>query len=517
VIVLVDIDSITRNDDMLKRQAELLEHTYEPIVIWALDSGVISYWNRAAEETYGYTQDHALGAVIHQLLATDVSPTVFRTALQAEGRWRGELRHRCRDLSQLDVDSRMALVRDTDGNEVVIETNRPLGERKRLEQQLRDRADALARADHAKNTFLAMLGHELRNPLAPLRNMAEILRQRDIKDPELVRMREMLVRQVQAMARMVDDLVDVARVTSHSLELRREPVELAGVVRNAVETVRGDIERRQQTLTVSLPPTPAWVDGDRVRLEQVVVNLLINASKFTQQQGRVALFVRVGEGRATINVEDNGMGIAPEVLPHVFGMFLQDSQAESRDQSGLGIGLTLVKQLVEMHGGSVSARSGGRGRGSEFTVSLPLVTPPASVATKPEPQPAAAHTRHRVLVVDDNEDAAASLSMLLHLDGHEVEQCSDGTQTLERLPVFKPDVVLLDIGLPGMDGYELAGHIRKAKDGNGVWLIALTGYGQEAHRRSAEQSGCDHFIVKPADYDTLRKLFDELPQRRPSS
>jgi signal transduction histidine kinase/ActR/RegA family two-component response regulator len=430
-----------------------------------------------------------------------------------------------RDQQPIDVESRMVLARDPDGNRVVIETNRPITERKRMEQTLRERAEQLTNDDRAKNEFLAMLGHELRNPLAPLRNAAEILKQSSTKEPILASVRDMIMRQVNAMARMVDDLLDVARITGHTLELRRSVVDLGSVIKHSVEMAQPEFERRDQKLSVALPQEPIYVDGDAVRLEQIFDNLLLNASKFSPSTGQISLSMQRPASAeaggstprfATVTLRDNGEGITPEVLPRIFDLFVQGEQALDRARGGLGIGLTLVKQLVELHGGKVTVYSAGRGRGSEFTVHLPIVMPKTPVATlTSEASQAPRHSKPRkILIVDDNVDSAVSLRMLLELEGHEVAVAAEGNAGLQTAAQFHPKVVLLDIGLPGMDGYEIARRLRNDHERDGAWLIAVSGYGQEAHRLAAQQAGFDRYMVKPVDFDAFREVLDSLPARR---
>ena len=525
VIVLIDVDALKHQDETLRRQAELLEHAYEPITIWSFDTGVISYWNRAAEETYGYTQVQALGQTTRELLLTSGAKEIFRTALESQGRWTGELLHTKHDKTTIDVESRMTLVRDPDGNRMVIETSRPITERKRMEQALRERADQLASADRAKNEFLAMLGHELRNPLAPLRNAAEILRQSTTPHSALANIHALIIRQVNSMARMVDDLLDIARVTGHALELRRSIVELSSIVGHAVETARPELERRNQTLAVALPDRPLYVDGDAVRVEQVLDNLLLNASKFTPNGGHVWVRLECNAAHssppnsadwATITIRDDGSGIDSELLPLIFEPFVQGQQALDRRQGGLGIGLTLVKRLVELHGGSVEAASEGHGKGSEFRVHLPAVLPEPAAGVAPSAQntgPLHAQRPRRVLIVDDNVDSASSLRMLLELDGHAVAVAHDGPAGLKNAREFHPEVMLLDIGLPGMDGYELARQLREEPELKHVWLIAVSGYGQDQHRQAAQTARFDRYLIKPVDFDTFHELLNSLPQR----
>ncbi len=378
---------------------------------------------------------------------------------------------------------------------------------KRSEEALRD-------ADRRKDEFLAILAHELRNPLAPIRNSLHILRLTSPNDPTAERVAEMMERQVNHMVRLVDDLLEVSRISRGKIELRKEPVEVAAVVRSAVETSRPLIEAGGHRLALAIPPEPLTLEGDPVRLTQVVANLLNNAAKYTDAGGRIWLTVRREGGEVAISVRDTGRGIPPDMLPRVFELFMQIDRQPSRAQGGLGIGLTLVKSLVEMHGGSVEAHSEGPGRGSEFVVRLPLsgVGAPAHAsprAASPSPVLAA----RRVLVVDDNRDAAESLDTLLQLLGADVQVAYSGPEALEALSTYKPSVVLLDIGMPGMDGHEVARRIRQRPESKDVTLIALTGWGQEEDRDRSQLAGFDHHLIKPADIDALQNLLVSLEDR----
>jgi len=380
-------------------------------------------------------------------------------------------------------------------------------ERQRLEDELRLRVRDLADADRRKDEFLAMLAHELRNPLAPVRTGLEVLRMKAGADPEVDRLAEMMGRQVGQIVRLVDDLLDVARITRGTVVLRRERVELGAVVRQAVEAGRPLVEARRHALTVTPAAEPVYVDGDPARLAQVVGNLLNNAAKYTDEGGRVWLETRRDGAEAVVSVRDTGAGIAADVLPRVFDLFTQADRTLDRSQGGLGVGLTLVRRLVELHGGTVAAASPGPGRGSEFVVRLPLASgvgtePTRAVASPPAGRPAP----RRVLVVDDNVDAADSLAMLLRLTGHTVWTAYGGPSALEAAERHRPEVVLLDIGLPGMDGYEVARRLRSGAAAAAT-LLALTGYGQETDRRKTHEAGFDHHLVKPVDPDDLVRLF----------
>jgi signal transduction histidine kinase len=382
---------------------------------------------------------------------------------------------------------------------------------KQLEESIRDRErveEALREADRRKDEFLATLAHELRNPLAPIRNALHILRLTDSSDSATEQVCEMMERQVGHLVRLVDDLMEVSRITRGKIELRMEPVEVAAIIRSAVEASRPLIDESRHQLAISLPPEPLVIHGDSVRLSQVVSNLLNNAAKYMDEGGQIWLGAKQQGDDALISVRDTGIGIPPEMLPHIFKMFTQVDRAKRQAQGGLGIGLSLVRTLVEMHGGEVEAHSLGVGQGSEFIVRLPLSTA-TSVSTR---NMANTRTpvlpRHRILVVDDNRDGAESLGLLLTLLGAEVRVVHDGLAAVEIIPSYAPTVVLLDIGMPGMDGYEVAQRIRQQPAGRNLMLIALTGWGQEADRRRTSQAGFDHHLLKPADITTLKSLLD---------
>jgi PAS domain S-box-containing protein len=374
---------------------------------------------------------------------------------------------------------------------------------------------ALKEADRRKDEFLAVLAHELRNPLAPIRNSLHILRLSAQHDPVAERIGEMMERQVNHMVRLVDDLLEVSRITRGKIELHKESVELAAIVRSAVETSRPLIDAAGHELALSIPADPLTLEGDSVRLAQVLANLLNNAAKYTEPGGHIWLTARREVDEVVISVRDTGVGIPPEMLPRVFELFTQLDRHADRAQGGLGIGLTLVKSLVEMHGGSVEASSEGAGRGSEFVVRLPLGT--AALPTH-DPgkaaRPSDVLALRRVLVVDDNRDAAESLSMLLKLLGADVHVAYNGPDALEALAKYKPAVVLLDIGMPGMDGHEVARRIRQQSEFQDVTLIALTGWGQEADRQRSQSAGFDYHLIKPADVDALQNLLISVEDRR---
>jgi CheY-like chemotaxis protein len=313
------------------------------------------------------------------------------------------------------------------------------------------------------------------------------------------------------MVRLVDDLLDISRISRGRLQLRKEPVELAAVVRSALEAVRPLIDAQAHQLTVTLPPEPVHLDADPVRLAQVLANLLNNAAKYTEKGGHIELTVERRGDKVVISVRDTGIGIAPEDLHSVFEMFSQVAPALERSHGGLGIGLALVQGLVELHGGRVEARSSGTGKGSEFIVSFPVADRPVPAPQEP-PKHQRAHsgTRRRILVVDDNRDAADSLVMMLRMMGHETDTAYHGLQAVHAAAAFRPDVLLLDIGLPEMNGYEVAQHVRKQPWGKGMVLIALTGWGQDEDKRRAFEAGFDHHLMKPVDTAALEKLLARI-------
>ena len=362
--------------------------------------------------------------------------------------------------------------------------------------------DALREADRRKDEFLAMLAHELRNPLAPIRNAVEILRLADDRKVR-ERARELVGRQVQHLTRLVDDLLEVSRITQRKVVLQRSRVRLAAIVDSALEVARPAFDTLDHKVTVSIPEEDVWLDVDAVRMSQVMGNLLNNAAKFTPRGGAISIEASCCDDGLVIRVTDNGVGIAPDVLPAVFELFAQADRSLERSQGGLGIGLSLVKGLVEMHGGSVQAQSDGLGKGSRFTVRLPRERL-ASAPSGPQRAPLAVDPNgvlipRRVLVVEDNIDAAESMVMLLRGYGHDVAAVNDGREAVQAALAFRPDVVLLDIGLPGIDGFTLAKALRARPETSAARLIAVSGYGQERDRARSSEAGFDLHLVKPVD------------------
>ena len=374
--------------------------------------------------------------------------------------------------------------------------------------------EVLQAADRNKDNFLAMLGHELRNPLSPIRAGAELLRRIPDTDPRVLRTCEMISRQVGHMTKIINDLLDVSRVTRGMVTLENAELDLAEIISGAVEQVRPLMEARQHRLTVTVPPEPMPVLADRARLIQVVSNLLANAANYTKPGGQVWVDVTASPDEVVVKVQDNGAGIPPDLMPEIFDLFTQGKRASDRREGGLGLGLALVKHLVALHGGTVAAASPGLGQGATFTVRLPRLAGSQAIAPAPTPVVATALGQMRILVVDDNVDAAHSLAQVLSLDGHSVTVSHDGPSALAQARTSSFDAFILDIGLPGMAGTELARRLRALPVGEDALLIALTGYGQVSDRQKSAEASFDHHLVKPADCDALQHLLSDWARAR---
>ncbi len=483
--------------------------------------GTLVEANRLSWEACGYTPEQVVGKPFWQgpwwAPSRELSAAIEAATRQAAAgqMFRAEMPYFVADGTERVVDFTIQPIRDETGRVVALtpigvditERKRAEAERKRLEDSLRRLALDLSEADRRKNEFLAMLAHELRNPLAPISNTIRALHVVGSDGEALRSASEMLQRQVGQMSRLIDDLLDMSRITRGKIELRKQRTDLAAIVQQAVEAVRDLYRSMEHELTVTLPPQPVQLHADPARLAQVVGNLLSNAGKFTDNGGRIWLTVRQDGEHAEIAVRDTGIGIAAEHHARLFDMFEQVDTSLERSQGGLGIGLTLVRTLVELHGGSVGVHSDGVGRGSEFTVRLPVLVdateevspPPAAVEQAPAPG-------RRVLIVDDSEDGAESLAMLLQFGGHETYKAHDGLAAVEAARRLRPDVVLLDIGLPGLNGYEVCSRIRQEPWGKRVTLVALTGWGQDEDRDRSREAGFDAHMVKPVDFDALLKL-----------
>ncbi|HVS38683.1 MAG TPA: ATP-binding protein [Gemmataceae bacterium] len=497
--VVMDVTDRKKAEEALDRERELLQAIIDTIpvmiTVYEPDTKVLRL-NPAFERIVGWSTREAAGVSLMEQCYPDPEcrERVAEFMRSCRDGWM-DIRMTTRD--GREIETSWANVRLSDATHIGIGID--ISDRKRMEQTLRE-------ADRRKDEFLAMLGHELRNPLAPIRNAVQVLGLLGSADPHLQTARDVIDRQVMHMTRLVDDLLDVSRITRGKVRLHKERIDLASIVAAAVEHTRPAFESRRRPLAVTMPPETLWLEGDRTRLAQVLGNLLTNAAKYSEGDGDVSLTAARDAGEVVVRVRDQGVGIPSELLPHVFDLFTQGQPTLARSEGGLGVGLTVVKSLVEMHGGRVEAHSDGPGRGSEFVVRLPLLP----IAEHPEPpavkDAAPQAPARRVLVVDDNRDAADSMAVILRAGGHEVATAYDGPSGAAAALEFLPDVVLLDLGLPGMSGYEVAVRLRQEPALRRTLLIAVTGYGQEEDRRRARLAGFDVHLVKPTDPEAINAL-----------
>lgn len=491
----------SRSEQQLRLYLTILAATPDLVYVFDLNHRFI-YANQALLTLWGRSWDDAIGknclelgyepwhAEMHDREIEQVIAT--RQPIRGDVPFTGTHGRRMYDYIFVPV------LNGTGEVEAIAGTTRDVTDRKEAEDALRD-------ADRRKDEFLAMLAHELRNPLAPISNAMHLLRKDRNADTVQVQARAIIERQTGRLTRLVDDLLEVSRITSGRIQLHKEQVAAQEVLERAVETVRPLIEQHGHKLALELPRQPVWVHADAARLEQVVVNLLNNAAKYTDSGGRIELDLRLDGSDAAIRVRDNGMGIESELLPRVFDLFTQAERSLDRSRGGLGVGLSLVKRLVEMHGGNVTAAS-VVGQGSTFVVNLPAMQPkPVEPAIEETGLKNNAAPAMRILIVDDNVDAAQSLAMLLGASGYDVRIAFDGLTALQTAREHKPDVALLDIGLPGLDGYALARQLRAELPGS-LGLVAMTGYGQESDRRRSQAAGFDLHLVKPVDFTALEEL-----------
>ncbi|MGI8409615.1 MAG: PAS domain S-box protein [Pyrinomonadaceae bacterium] len=515
---LRDITERKEADDKLRESERRLRFVMDSMpqkIFTATPTGDVDYfnpeWSKFTGLTFEQIREWGWTQFIHP---DDVAENirVWKNSIETGEPFQFEHRFRSVDGEYRWHVSRALAMRDEAGRvSMWVGSNTEIHEQKQAANDLRQLAANLSEADRRKTEFLAMLAHELRNPLAPIRNALEIMRLTGT-DTSTSAATDMMERQVGQLVRLVDDLLDVSRISRGKIELRTARIELASSVNHAVEAARPASESGGVQLEVTLPSQPIYLNGDPTRLSQIVGNLLNNACKFTDPGGRVDLIVERVDSEALIRVRDTGIGIEESQIGHVFDMFVQADTSLERASGGLGIGLTLVKNLVELHHGSVEARSEGLGLGSEFVVRLPILDKPLVTKTILElaVDRSTAVPKRRILVVDDNVDSAESLAMLMKISGHEVEMAHDGLEAVDLSLAFRPDVILLDIGLPKLNGYEVARKIREQQAGKDIVLIALTGWGQEEDRRKSKESGFNAHIVKPVDFPELTKLLDSL-------
>jgi PAS domain S-box-containing protein len=503
------------------RLAAIVESSDDAIIGKSLD-GIVTSWNAAAERLFGYTADEMIGQPIARIVPPDRMDDVTQIlqTIRSGGRVdHFETERIRRDGQRLVVSLSISPIRDENGTVVgASKIARDVTDRKALDREreqllgITQRAWAQAdAANRAKDEFLAMLGHELRNPLAAVRNAIYSAR---LDASRTDRALEIASRQTDQLAHLVDDLLDVANITRDRIRLNPQPVAIREVIERALDATRFLVESRRIELAVTLPDAEARVVGDGARLEQVVTNLLTNAAKYTEPGGRIEL---TGERRGedvVLRVRDNGVGIAPALLPRIFDLFVQAERGLDRAQGGLGIGLTVVQSLVSLHGGRVEARSEGLGHGAEFVVTLPLSTETSPAPRHERPRGGEDGPVIRILVVEDNADAAEGLMMLIEAFGHEVRVATDGLAALDLAAEYVPDLMLVDIGLPGIDGYEVARRIRSAAELSKVPMIALTGYGKDEDRERTRAAGFVHHLVKPVDPTDLKAAVQDYARAR---
>ena len=508
-----------RNRNQLRRHAAWLSTTLRSIgdAVIATDAeGRVSFMNAVAEQLTAWSHDEARGKPLDEVfrITNEVTAKVVENSVAkvlSEGVIVGLANHTtltAKDGTKRPIEDSAAPIREGDRVHGVVLVFRDASEARETERRIRESEEELRENDKRKNEFLAMLAHELRNPLAAIGNAVMLSTHSGLQE-HIAWSMEVINRQIKHLTRLIDDLLDVSRISRGKIELRRDILDVTPILDSAVETVRPLIDERNHELSVSLERGNLWVNADPTRLEQVVTNLLTNAAKYTENRGRIWLSAGHVGGDVVIGVKDTGVGIPAEKLPEMFELFAQGDRTLARSEGGLGIGLTVVRKLVEAHGGKVAATSGGVDKGSKFSIRLPAAKRPAAtnaLATRP-PGPVSA--RARILVVDDNIDMAHGLERLLKLLGHDVKTVHDGPNAIEVARGYRPKVVLLDIGLPGMDGYEVASMLRHDGCCDGAVFIAISGYGQDEDRRRSKEAGFDHHLVKPIDNNALLTLLSQ--------
>jgi PAS domain S-box-containing protein len=499
VMVFRDVSEARRAMEARLYLAAIVESSDDAIMGQTLD-GRIASWNRGAERLYGYTAAEIVGQPLALLVPADHPdelPVITERIARGEYIEHFETQRLRKDGSRVDVSLTISPVKDAEG--------RVIGASK-IARDITARKEE----DRRKSEFLALLAHELRNPLAPMRNGLQVLRLAGNNRAEAERARTLMERQLQHLVRLVDDLLDVSRISRGKLRLRKERITVQAAAEHALEVCGQVVKDQGHELMVRLPEEPVYVDADRTRLAQALCNLLTNAAKYSDPGSRIWLTAERQGGEAVLRVKDTGIGIPPDLLPRVFDLFMQVDRSLEKSQGGLGVGLTIVKRLVEMHGGSVEAHSEGPGRGSEFVIRLPVVLSVVRESPQTDDRQTERPARRRILIVDDNVDAALSLAMMLELAGNEVRTAHDGEAGVEAAEAFRPDVILLDIGMPKLNGYEACRRIRARPWARDVVLVALTGWGQEEDRRRSREAGFNNHLVKPVEPADLDELLAGL-------
>lgn len=502
VLIFRDITEQRRAELERAWLAAIVASSDDAIISKRLD-GSITSWNSGAERMYGYRAEEIVGKPITTIIPAELHPEelqILQRLRHGERIDHFETVRLAKDGRRIEVSLTVSPIRDEEGEIVgASKVARDITERKRAERLLRE-------VDQRKDEFLATLAHELRNPLAPIRTATEILRRTLPSGSQPFNAYTIIDRQVRQLVRLVDDLLDISRVTTDRIQLQKEKLDLGILLKAAVDSMRPAFEGARQVLTLALPGEAVFVEADSTRLMQVFSNILQNANKYTPPGGHTRVELRREDSEALVSVSDSGVGIPASMLEHVFDLFTQVDRSYDRTGGGLGIGLTLAKRLVEMHGGRIEARSEGPNRGSEFIVWLPLIRGPFVQSTATERVRSETLVPRRVLIADDNEDAAKSLSTLLEMMGHEARVAYDGLAAVEAAEHFRPEIVLLDIGMPKLDGYGAARRIAARPWASATLLVALTGWGQAADRQRAREAGFHHHLVKPVEQDVLSAL-----------
>jgi PAS domain S-box-containing protein len=513
--ILHDVSDIFEAREALARESELLATTLRSIgdaVIVTDAQGLITFLNPEAERLTGWKQPEAAGKRlpdVFQIVSEDTRATVENPVdkVLRTGTTVGLANHTLligKDGSETPIDDSAAPIILAGGSlRGVVLVFRDFTVRRNAERSLREEAKR-------KDEFLAVLSHELRNPLAPISMAVEILQRIGPQDPQIKKFRDVIERQTKQLTRLLDDLLDMSRISSGKISLKKERLDLSVAISSAVESIRPQMDSKNHELIVEMPQEPVYVDGDGVRLAQVVANLLSNAARYSDRGGRIVLKLDREGPDAVIHVRDQGIGISPDQMPRIFDMFTQVHPSTEGAHSGLGVGLSLSKQLVGLHGGRIEAKSAGLGKGSEFVVRIPLAATPLPEDAKPTAvEDEASSARYRILVADDNQDSAAVLSSLLSSEGHDVQAVFDGLKAVESVEAFQPNVAILDIGMPGLNGYDAARKIR-AQFGSNIVLIAVTGWGQEQDKKRSKEAGFDYHFTKPIDVSALEKILAQL-------
>lgn len=500
--IVQDVTERQTSDEIRGHLTAVIESSIDAVISKTLDS-IIQTWNPSAERMFGYRAEEIIGKPVTVLIPPghdDEEPAILERLKRGERIDHYETVRVRKDGTLIHVSLAVSPIKDAHGRVIgASKIARDISEQKRVEEALR-------LTDRRKDEFLATLAHELRNPLAPIRQATLIAQSPSATEDQKRWSHELINRQVRNMALLLDDLLDISRITRGTLALRLEPTDLAAVVDAAVETAKPVIDAKRHQFSVQTPTDRIELIADPLRLAQVLANLLTNAAKYTDPDGRIGLSVRRDGGHVVLCVTDNGIGIPPESIGNLFEMFSQVKSSKDRSEGGLGIGLALAKGLVELHGGTIAVKSAGVERGSEFIVRLPVRTYHGRPEVRAVQISAETALPRRVLIADDNRDAAESLALLLQIEGHEVTAVHDGREALTAFESWKPDAALLDIGMPGLNGYEIARAIRRMPGGRDVTLIAVTGWGQDNDKAQALQAGFNHHFTKPVEPDALTAL-----------